>query len=97
MPFYRSENRGSIGLRNLTLCKKYAGRIGPRMRKTKRLNGSKDDIAKAKGMSEILNQYLNKKEKNFLTNFKQFGGIKLLASRKQTHFGGSCPEGVFNS
>lgn len=54
-------------------------------------------IAKAKEMFEILNQYLNLKKIKILTDFKQFGGIKFLASRKQTHFGGSCPEGVFNS
>lgn len=36
------------------------------MRKRKRLNGSEDDIAKAKGMSKILNQYLNKKETKIL-------------------------------
>lgn len=38
-----------------------------------------------------------KKEKNILTDFKQLGGIKLLASRKQTHFSGRCPESVFNA
>lgn len=61
--------------------------------------GSKDGTAKAKRISKALNQYLDlkKKEKKALTNFKQLGGIKLLASRKQTHFSGCCLESVFNS
>lgn len=68
------------------------GELDPIREETKHLNGSEDDIAKAK---YEINIWI-KKKKN-LTNFKEFGGIKLLASRKQTHFSGSCPEGVFNS
>lgn len=84
--------------------KKCAEKIGPRKRKTKHLNGSKDGTAKAEGISRTLDQYLDgkakkqtNKKKPFLTNFEQFGGIKLFTSRKQTHFGGSCPEGVFDT
>lgn len=83
-------------MRNLTLYKKYAGGIDPRRGKQNIYRDPKM-ILWAKRISKTLNQYLDNKEKNLLTNFKQFGGIKLLASRKQTHFGGGCSEGVFNS
>jgi hypothetical protein len=58
---------------------------------------AKDGIAKAKGISKVLNQYLIKKEEKNLTNFKQLGSIELLISRKQTHFSGCCPESIFDS
>ena len=40
---------------------------------------------------------MENEKKTLHTDFEQFGGIKFFTSRKQTHFGGSCPEGVFNS
>lgn len=46
-----------------SVSKKHAEGIGPHKRKAKHSNRSKDGIAKAKGISKTLNQYLDKKEK----------------------------------
>ena len=43
--------------------KKNADSTGPHKRKMQHLNGSKDGMAKAKGISKALDQYLDEKRK----------------------------------
>lgn len=54
---------GSLLLGVYLASKKKADSTGPHKRKTQCLNGSEDGMAKAKGISKTLNQYLDGKRK----------------------------------